>query len=782
MAEKKPTVAELLALMRLQTMRSSYPTWMYSPDSGDTDMPKAIKTEVESCPPVKSKAGELAVEFEEGISKRIIGQPEAINSVVRAYKTYLTKMWHPGHPISNLLFLGQTGVGKTKVVETCAEVLFGDSKALLKIDCAEYQHSHEVAKLIGCFIPGTKVLMSDGSRKSIETINKGSAIICKDGLTRKTIDAYTYQYTGEIFSINIAGSYEPICVTPNHEIWAIRGRGKKRPTTVAGRNRASLYDSSKLEFIAAGDLHEGDIVTYPRFRRDETKYKPVIDLADYLVAADHPNLRITPKTIDSPVSSIKRFIKVADFARIAGYYVSEGGLNSGETGINITFGLSPSKLSAWQDLEQMITPVLGNASRTTQNRESSNRVYVFSVVLAEFFKQEFGSMPEKKHIPNFILHAPDSVVWNFLDAALLGDGGRTVTRRVDYSTVSETLASQMELLIRSLGFASQMQRHKAARSNWQIRYRLYVSGDQIARFVKNLPLFGPYIDLTNTGNSGIQREYFVDKNYIYFRVRTIEKFVYSGPVHDISVAGEQSYVVAASVHNSPPGYIGHRETPPYLNQDSVNHWQTDKNKLTLLLFDEIEKANEALWQLMLSILDKAALTLGDSRKVDFSNCIIFMTSNLGARDMTRIVGDRMGFAPRTLNADIDTKLSSIALAAAKRNFTPEFMNRIDNTVVFHSLQPEHLTKIVHLELRAVQERILGANCPTFILEWTPAAVDFLIQHGTSREYGAREIKRAIEKHVVQPLTDILLGPGVDNADTLTLDVINGAIYFAYTAR
>src|SRR3979411_3392825 len=95
---------------------------------------------------------------------------------------------------------------------------------------------------------------------------------------------------------------------------------------------------------------------------------------------------------------------------------------------------------------------------------------------------------------------------------------------------------------------------------------------------------------------------------------------------------------------SPPGYLGHRETHPLLTQEALNQWHTEKLKLSILLFDEIEKASDALWQLLLGILDKATLTLGDNRRVDFSQTMIFMTSNLGGGEITELMAGGMGFA------------------------------------------------------------------------------------------------------------------------------------------
>src|SRR5208337_3606158 len=161
----------------------------------------------------------------------------------------------------------------------------------------------------------------------------------------------------------------------------------------------------------------------------------------------------------------------------------------------------------------------------------------------------------------------------------------------------------------------------------------------------------------------------------------------------------------AKLIGSPPGYLGHRETHPLLTQEALNQWFTEKMKLSILLFDEIEKASDSLWQLLLGILDKGTLTLGDNRRVDLSQCIIVLTSNLGAIEMQEIAeGQGMGF--RTLKTAItdgyDEKIERSAVEAARRKFTPEFMNRIDKTVVFKTLRDEHLQEILDIELGMVQ--------------------------------------------------------------------------------
>src|SRR5881398_3404396 len=166
----------------------------------------------------------------------------------------------------------------------------------------------------------------------------------------------------------------------------------------------------------------------------------------------------------------------------------------------------------------------------------------------------------------------------------------------------------------------------------------------------------------------------------------------------------------AKLIGSPPGYLGHRETSPMLTQENLDRMHTKDTKLTLVLFDEIEKASDALWQLLLGILDKATLTLGDNRRVDFSRCMVIMTSNLGAREMSELISGGIGFAPgkgvKNPDNEVDQKIYRTAVEAARRKFSREFMNRIDKVVVFRSLKEHHLRQILDLELAAVQDRIM----------------------------------------------------------------------------
>jgi ATP-dependent Clp protease ATP-binding subunit ClpB len=227
----------------------------------------------------------------------------------------------------------------------------------------------------------------------------------------------------------------------------------------------------------------------------------------------------------------------------------------------------------------------------------------------------------------------------------------------------------------------------------------------------------------------------------------------------------------AKLIGSPPGYLGHRETSPLLTQENLDRSHTETTKLSLVLFDEIEKASDALWQLLLGILDKATLTLGDNRRVDFSRCILVMTSNLGAREMSELISGGIGFAPKSgvIDAEVDQKIYRTALEAARRKFSPEFMNRIDRVVVFRSLRDDHLRQILEIELNAVQDRITRGTSTKFVFHCTEEAKHFLLDEGIDFKYGARHLKRAIERFLVYPLSNLIATEQVVDGDLLTVD-------------
>jgi ATP-dependent Clp protease ATP-binding subunit ClpB len=231
----------------------------------------------------------------------------------------------------------------------------------------------------------------------------------------------------------------------------------------------------------------------------------------------------------------------------------------------------------------------------------------------------------------------------------------------------------------------------------------------------------------------------------------------------------------AKLVGSPPGYLGHRETHPLLTQEALNQWHTDTMKLSILLFDEIEKSSDTLWSLLLGILDNATLTLGDNRKVNFSNVIIVMTSNLGSRKMANRDIGFMDPSEETDNARIATQ----AMSAAKSKFSPEFMNRMQSIVVFKPLSEEQIEHVLDLELKALEYRLFMVSKPFFSIAVSPKAKRTLLDEGYNKNYGARYLKRTIERRIQQPLARLAASGQVAEHDTIVIDDLGGKSFEFY---
>ena len=247
----------------------------------------------------------------------------------------------------------------------------------------------------------------------------------------------------------------------------------------------------------------------------------------------------------------------------------------------------------------------------------------------------------------------------------------------------------------------------------------------------------------------------------------------------------------AKLIGSPPGYLGHRETNPLLTQEALDRHHTETVKMSIVLFDEIEKASDAVWNLMLGILDKASLTLGDTSKVDFSRTMVFMTSNIGAREMGALMKPRLGFTgtfenrcdTAEINEAWSTEMARSGIEAARRKFTPEFINRIDKMVVFRPLNGKDLNRILEIELNSVQDRVSSVDDrPHFVFSVTESGKHFLLSEGTNVEYGARHLKRAIDRLVVQPLSRLMASEQILDGDVIEIDYTPQSATLTFTRQ
>jgi ATP-dependent Clp protease ATP-binding subunit ClpB len=256
-------------------------------------------------------------------------------------------------------------------------------------------------------------------------------------------------------------------------------------------------------------------------------------------------------------------------------------------------------------------------------------------------------------------------------------------------------------------------------------------------------------------------------------------FSSSAAVIKVDCAEFQHSHEIAKLIGSPPGYLGHRETSPVLTQEAIDRLQTEETDFTFVLFDEIEKASDALWQLLLGILDKGTLTLGDNEKVDFSRTVVVMTSNLGAVEMGRLISGPIGFVAPSHGAsgvhNLEEQFRRVAVEAAKRRFAPEFMNRIDRVLVFRTLAADDLRKILDIELNRVRVRIMASQREkSFMLNCTREAKEFLLKEGTDTQYGARHLRRAIEHYLVVPLSNLIASGQIASGDDVVVDCSENA--------
>ena len=232
----------------------------------------------------------------------------------------------------------------------------------------------------------------------------------------------------------------------------------------------------------------------------------------------------------------------------------------------------------------------------------------------------------------------------------------------------------------------------------------------------------------------------------------------------------------AKLIGAPPGYLGHRETQPMLTQQKLNAVTSEKCSLSLVLFDEIEKAAPSMTRLLLGVLDKAILRLGDNSTVNFEKSLVFLTSNLGAREMMREINPEFGFqsVKGLERPDILSKLQNIALVAVRKRFSPEFVNRIDCIITYQPLTPEALSAILDHQIMDLQNHVntrLGNR--SFTLEVPQPARQFLLDKGTSAEYGARELNRTIHRFLTQPLATLVASNQVSPGARVLVEVAEG---------
>jgi ATP-dependent Clp protease ATP-binding subunit ClpC len=214
---------------------------------------------------------------------------------------------------------------------------------------------------------------------------------------------------------------------------------------------------------------------------------------------------------------------------------------------------------------------------------------------------------------------------------------------------------------------------------------------------------------------------------------------------------------------APPGYVGYEEGGQLTEK-------VRRKPYAVILLDEIEKAHPDVFNILLQVLDDGILTDSLGRKVDFRNTIIIMTSNIGSRQLKEF-GQGVGFTTSAKAAQADTNAKSVVENALKRAFAPEFLNRIDDVIVFNSLQKEDIFKIIDIELKELFGRLLLMG---YQIQLTDNAKEFIAEKGFDPNFGARPLNRAIQKYLEDPIAEEILKGELKEGDTLEVDFVKDA--------
>ncbi len=730
---------------------------------------------------------EMSEEDVMGLPKKVkdwvIGQDEAVDVVCETIQLAKCGLKEPGTPIGTFMLTGETGCGKTYSSKMFAKELCGDEHAIVRIDCSEYAQKHEVSKLIGCFPPETTVTMKGGLVKPIKEVEIGEEVISHTGKVREIRDKYEYEYSGKLCKINIVNDNRPVKCTPNHEFLVVKsercwhkGREHVACKPTCSRNKLDypctnrLYEKYEPEWIMANNLKEGDFVLQSRYK-DDLGYPDTLDLSNFC-----PDGKVDSEYIWFQENhKVKRFITVdKDFVRLAGYYVAEGGADRKR----IDFSFHYDEVEYQKEVESLVYKLFGKEVRFTRcpseelSGHKRKRVYVGSKPIAGVFKELFGSGgAENKKLPEWWLNLPDHLLKEFVTTAIFGDGCTTVSRRVDYCSVSLNLTTQLRNILAKLGYMTYLSKRKPGEKSVQYSYKLYVGGQQLRELKKDMPGLDLKFDEIRNGvkgvveNSNIQRMSYIDDKYIYRQIRKIDLEPYNGKVYDLSVDQDVSYQVLDIIaHNSPQGYVGFEEGG-YLTNAMA------KTPFTVVLFDEIEKAHPKVHNILLQIMDEGRLTSNKGETVTFNDALIILTSNIGVKEV-RGVSSRVGMGSSSvLTKDKQKKAIKEAL---KNSFKPEFLNRLDGIVTFNRLNKEACLRIVDLAFEKLNGWLKERK---ITVKYNEAVKNYIYSVGFKEGFGARPLNRAMKRYVMLPISKVMLNDKVKGDVIVTVTVKKNELNF-----
>lgn len=678
----------------------------------------------------------------------VIGQDDAINDIARAVKRQRVGLQNPNKPIV-MLFVGTTGTGKSFLAKRLAYEMFGSEKSIVRLDMSEYSDKMSVSKLHGCFTPKMGVLMSNGEYKNIEDVVVGDKVITPDGNIRIVTHTWPKEYNGLIDVYRVSNSNIKIKCTPNHELLVCKGEYYKNGHI----NKKKTYQLDNVKYKQSSDVCLKDISVYPRNINIE-KENVIYDLSKYIL--NNKQIIFDNKYIWNKVQykyKLNRFITFDErLARIFGYYVSEGGCNKRYKTVTFTFNYNENEYIS--ELINLLKDVFGDIRIQVKYNKKRNRceVSVSNRCLTYFFSELCGRIVYEKHIPYDIFKCGEYVEMSFIETAFFGDGNKTTLNSTRYTTVSKKLGVGIHTILRNNGILSQFNERTYIdkRNNHnRISYYVYITGNAVNEFNSKMPSLK--IKRENNGNKNIIRFGYMDDKFYYNKITKKEQEEYNGIVYDLTIDGDSSYIVnGMSVHNSAPGYVGY-------DDGGVLTEAIKKNGRCVLLLDEIEKANDEVFNVFLQVFDEGRLSDNKGTVVDFKNVIIIMTSNVGAKDISE-KRTPIGFGSH----DEGTMDREIIKKAIKSTFKPEFINRIDNICYFNKLTDDNLRQIIVNEVNNVKKKIEEIGFGMDYELCNGRVIDSIFNKVKEEsEYGARPILREIQFQLEDKLTDYIIDNEVE---------------------
>lgn len=433
----------------------------------------------------------------------------------------------------------------------------------------------------GCFLPGTKILLADGSTREIENVKKGDKIVTAWGRIHEVEEQLHYECDEEVTVLEAVN--EVLKLTNDHKVLSIKTSKctkdwadvTKLPTVCRetckefARNscKQPQFPNYKLEWNEAQKLNKNDFVVYPRNR--VVAKEIVYDALDFCTIDEH--LRYDQEFIWYEIGSnklerkkINRHIRFNEsFAKLLGYFISEGWthINEEQRTYKVGFGFNREETEYVEEVSSLIKEIFGSESYIHDNKfRYSTSIEFNSKPIAQFLRAICGEGANFKHIPKEIIESGSDELLKIIIAYMFrGDGSfadiscGSNSFRIKYTTTSPALATQLRLLFARLGYWAAIKIRKKQQENWSQEYSICISGGQLLRWNKDFKYFViPIREQKFYRNDS----FYIDENYIYIKITKVSKQRYSGKVYDLSVPPDRSYVAnSIAVHNSAAGSL-----------------------------------------------------------------------------------------------------------------------------------------------------------------------------------------------------------------------------------